>query len=157
MGREIERKFLVIDDSWRALARQSLFIRQGYLATGAAASVRIRIVAEQGGWITIKSTEPGIARAEFEYQIPLEDAEALFALCAEGTIEKRRHLVQRDELAWEIDVFEGPHQGLVMAEIELPESDHPVAPPPWLGREVTDDPAYRNASLARAGIVPNGR
>jgi adenylate cyclase len=149
---EIERKFLVRDAAWRSTAGPPARIRQGYLARGEAASVRIRIRDGTSGFLTVKSVGGGRSRAEFEYQVPVADAEALMALCGPDVLEKQRFLVQRDRLVWEVDVFAGRHEGLVLAEIELEREDQPVDLPDWVGREVTEDPRYRNGALAHDGL-----
>jgi CYTH domain-containing protein len=157
MPLEIERKFLVRDDGWRAAALgPAMAIRQGYLAAGgeAAPSVRVRIVGD-AGVLTVKG--PGtLARLEFEYPIPLRHADAMFeaGLCAPPLIEKRRTRVGHAGLVWEIDEFAGCLAGLVLAEVELPSADHALTLPPWAGREVTGDPRYLNATLARANGPP---
>lgn len=148
MATEIERKFLVTGSAWRALAGRSMAICQSYLARTDAATVRIRIVDDATAFLTVKSTKPGPARSEFEYPIPLEDARDLMTLRTGHAIEKRRHIVQLGDACFEIDVFEGRHDGLVIAEIELPDVDAPFERPSWLGEEVTHDPHYYNAYLA---------
>ena len=111
--------------------------------------VRVRILDGQEAVLTIKSAEAGLDRAEFEFAIPLADAEALFALCGGCCLAKRRHHVPVDSgLCWEVDVFEGRHRGLVLAEVELESADAPFARPDWLGAEVTGDARYYNATLA---------
>lgn len=151
MAVEIERKFLVADDRWQSLATSSSAIRQGYLSEGGAASVRVRIVDDASAMLTIKSApdrEQG--RLEFEYRIPVADAETLLALSARRVIAKRRHIVPAGAtgLVWEVDVFEGRLAGLVLAEIELDDVRRAIALPGWIGREVTDDPRYYNEHLA---------
>lgn len=149
MGREIERKFLVLDDRWRAAATSSKHIRQGYLAAGPNATVRVRVSGPRA-WLTIKGDATGIARAEFEYEIPLPDADHLLAHhCLLGRVEKTRHFVPHGSLVIEVDEFHGENEGLVIAEVELEAVDTAFAPPPWLGAEVTDDIRYYNAYLAR--------
>ena len=150
MGREIERKFLVRGEGWRDAVTRSRRIRQAYLGLSGKANVRVRIIDDAKARLTIKSAEAGMSRAEFEYEIPLADAEAMMELCTGTTIEKRRYSVPADNgLHWDIDVFEGRHRGLVLAEIELPEEGEIGALPEWLGEEVTDDERFYNAALAR--------
>lgn len=149
---EIERKFLVRDASWKAAATQSTRIRQAYLRTDAEATVRVRIREGRPATLTVKSQAVGISRAEFEYEIPLADAEAMFALRHGIVIEKVRHLVPVDGLVWEVDVFEGAHAGLVIAEVELTSPTQAVALPPWVGKEVSEDAAYYNSALARGPV-----
>lgn len=150
MAKEIERKFQLASDGWRPLVTQSSLIRQGYLGVTATASIRIRIREGKGAQLTVKSSTSGLERQEYEYAIPLEDAEDMLKLCTGIIIEKRRHLVPLGDLVWEIDVFSGTHQGLILAEVELPESTHQVDLPDWLGAEVTGDPQYYNSALAGA-------
>lgn len=146
--REIERKFLVRSDAWRRKAGKPSHIVQGYLARGRRATVRVRIKDDRLATLTIKSREPGAARSEFEYRIPLGQARRLLELCGSARIEKRRFEVAQGRFTWEIDVFGPPHEGLVVAEVEIASEADRVALPAWVGEEVTDDPAYRNSSLA---------
>ncbi len=150
MATEVERKFLVSGNEWQVEVAHSAAIRQAYLSFTPAMAIRIRIVDDAAAFLTIKSAAPGIARSEFEYPIPLADAHGLLALRAGEVIEKRRHLVRAGWAQWEIDVFEGAHAGLVIAEIELPDADVAFERPSWLGKEVTGDPRYYNANLAGA-------
>jgi adenylate cyclase len=151
MATEIERKFLVTGDGWRRLAESSTTIRQAYLALTEAMSVRIRIVNDAKAFVTIKSAAPGLVRAEFEYPIPVGDARDLMQMRIGLVIEKRRHFVSVGGSRWEVDVFAGAHDGLVIAEIELPHADAGFERPDWLGAEVTDDRRYYNADLAVHG------
>ncbi|MEE7546925.1 CYTH domain-containing protein [Xanthomonas sp. Kuri4-1] len=151
---EIERKFLVSGDGWRAAAHAVLPMAQGYINDQAAmdsgaqkASVRVRIQGEQA-FLNLKSRELGHTRQEFEYPLPLDEARALLALCVGGLIDKRRHLVQHQGHLWEVDEFLGDNAGLVVAEIELDQADEAFARPDWLGAEVTDDARYYNLALA---------
>lgn len=152
---EIERKFLVVGDDWRRAAiGPALRMRQGYIATEAGGTtVRIRLEGDRGV-LTLKG--PGLTtRAEFEYAIPAEDAEALLAgHCAPPLIDKQRTRVRHAGLIWEIDEFAGHLAGLVMAEVELADADQPVALPDWAGAEVSGDARFQNANLARAAAVP---
>jgi adenylate cyclase len=154
MGVEIERKFLVISEAWRPLVTGSVAIRQGYLSSNAKATVRVRLLGDEEAVITLKGATDGISRAEFEYPIPIEDARELLRMAGPETVEKRRHLVPFGGLMWEVDVFEGRHRGLVMAEVELDTAEHEVALPEWVGREVSLDDRYFNASLSRAAGPP---
>lgn len=148
MSLEIERKFLVASDGWRAQARRATAMKQGYLSgEGGRASTRVRIEGERAN-LNIKAAVVGRARAEYQYDIPLREAEELLATLCVGVLEKTRHYVEQGELTWEIDVFEGANAGLVVAEIELPAVDHGFERPAWLGREVTDDRRYYNQHLA---------
>lgn len=152
MAREIERKFLVGGEGWRPRVTSEARIRQAYLALTERAAIRVRIVDEVRAFLTIKSAEAGIARGEFEYPIPPEDAEALLQLRSGLLIEKRRHIVPVGMSRWEVDVFEGAHAGLVLAEIELPDEAASFDRPDWLGAEVTGDRRYSNARLALFGL-----
>jgi len=146
LGIEIERKFLVRDDSWRVAAAPGTPIRQGYL-TGAEALASVRVRREgDRGWLTVKGPG-GIARAEYDYAIPAAEAEEMLAAFCGAVLAKRRHAVGYAGLDWTVDVFEGALAGLVLAEVELRSPDQPVVLPPWAGQEVTDDPAYRNNTL----------
>jgi adenylate cyclase len=155
MTREIERKFLLRNEDWRGLAPGKAYV-QGYLAAGETCSVRI---AEGGAALNIKSAAAGAARDEFEYEIPLEDARHMLALFAtqSALIEKTRYTIEHQGFYWEIDEFHGRNQGLVVAEIELEREDQAFAKPAWIGEEVTDDPRYYNARLARAPYGEWGR
>jgi CYTH domain-containing protein len=155
---EIERKFLVVGEGWREAALgPAQPIRQGYVADGGGTrmTVRVRRIGERA-FLTLKS--PGLmSRAEFEYPIPVEDAEAMLAShCLSPPLTKRRTRVRHDRLIWEVDEFEEQLAGLVMAEVELPSTEMPFALPPWAGAEVTEDARFQNASLAKAGSVPAG-
>ncbi|MBU0859229.1 MAG: CYTH domain-containing protein [Alphaproteobacteria bacterium] len=150
MAREIERKFLVLNDAWRAVAGAPRRVRQGYLAMTDKAVMRVRIVDEDAAFITIKSNEPGRSRDEYEYEVPVADAAALLKLCVESVIDKQRYEVPAgDNLTWEVDVFAGDNDGLVIAEIELPDENTAFARPAWIGQEVTEDGRYYNAALSR--------
>jgi adenylate cyclase len=147
---EIERKFLVRDEGWRGGATV-VRIRQGYIFTGPAVSVRIRR-AGASGFITVKSGT-GLVRGEYEYAIPPEDADQMLdTVCARPLIEKHRHHVRFAGLDWVVDEFDGALAGLVLAEIELDHAEQGVPLPPWAGREVTGDPRYLNANLAKSGL-----
>lgn len=151
MGIEIERKFLVANDDWRALVHKSETMAQGYLG-GTHCSVRVR-VAENSAFLNIKSRELGLTRQEFEYPVPISDAETLLRSFAEGAaIIKTRHYVRHTdqngaELTFEIDVFAGDNEGLIVAEIELVSVQQAFTRPAWLGIEVTDDARYYNSNL----------
>jgi len=149
MPKEIERKFLVTDDRWRKDATAAKNLRQAYVAVTEKASVRVRIVEGQGAWLTIKSASPGMSRDEFEYDIPVEDAEAMFAMRTGGAIEKVRYAIPCADGDLTVDEFFGDNAGLVVAEIELASEDvHPDLPD-WIGTEITDDRRYYNASLVQ--------
>ena len=154
MGIEIERKFLVTGDAWRAAAHEVLPMAQGYLNDLGAmdrgeqkASVRVRIQGD-AAFLNLKSRELGRTRQEFDYPIPVGDARALLALCVGGVIDKRRHLVRHGGHLWEVDEFLGDNAGLVVAEIELGSADEAFDMPGWAGREVTEEARYYNLALA---------
>ena len=150
MGIEIERKFLVRDDRWRAAARSATDMKQGYLANTGACSVRIRVAGDRA-WLSVKAMRPGPARAEFEYELPIADAEEMLATLAGGPlVSKRRHEVPAGGHCFEVDEFLGENQGLVVAEIELAAADEEFPRPAWLGAEVTMDARYYNFRLADA-------
>lgn len=144
---EIERKFLVSSDLWRAAATPGIRYRQGYLAKSKLGTVRIR-KAELAASVTIKSPRRGLVREEHSYAVTLAEADELLALCNGQVLEKVRHLVEHHGFIWEIDVYEGPAAGLVVAEIELEHEHQLFALPPWLGAEITFDPKYRNSAIA---------
>jgi adenylate cyclase len=145
MAVEIERKFLVIGQPWQQTP--GVQYRQGYLNRDKARTVRVR-VAGDAAFLTIKGVSVGATRAEFEYPIPLADAEALLALCDGPLIEKTRYLLDHAGTCWELDVFAGDNAGLVVAEVELASEDQAFARPDWLGEEVTLDTRYFNSNLA---------
>lgn len=146
MGEEIERKFLVKDDSWRGKGAGKRY-RQGYLSTVKERTVRIRTVGDKG-LVTIKGIAVGATRSEYEYEIPLADAnEILDNLCERPLIEKVRYRIPRGDLVWEIDQFDGENRGLIVAEVELKNEKQTVPLPSWIGQEVTGDLRYSNANL----------
>jgi adenylate cyclase len=146
MGKEIEKKFLVRDERWRALAPGVLYC-QGYLNKEKGRTVRVRTIGDQG-FLTIKGPSVGGARPEYEYPIPLNDAlEMLEHLCLKPLIEKTRTKIPYQGFMWEIDEFRRENQGLILAEIELTEIGETFAVPPWIGAEVTGDSRYYNANL----------
>jgi adenylate cyclase len=150
MGVEIERKFLVTGDGWRRAAGPGVAMRQGYIVREARVSVRVRL-ASGAGYLTIKGkAAPGsIARSEFEYEVPAAEAEALLStLCLPAAIDKVRYEVPFGGHTWEVDVFAGANAPLVLAELELSRADEPFARPPWVGREVSEDPRFLNANLS---------
>lgn len=145
MALEIERKFLVTGDGWRSAPSERL--SQGYLCHEPERTVRVRIAGEKA-FITIKGVTQGATRQEFEYPIPLADAQALLALCGAGKIDKFRHRFAHAGKTWEVDAFLGDNQGLVVAEIELLSEDEAFDKPDWVGEEVTHDARYYNANLS---------
>ncbi len=149
MAIEIERKFLVCGDDWRALAVRSMDISQSYLLRDDSVSVRVRVIDGMTSTLTLKSSKAGLKRQEFEYDIPLDDAEQMIDLCRGATIVKTRFIVPWRSLCWEVDVFRQQNAGLVLAEIELEHERQVVELPSWIGQEVTHDPRYYNRSLTK--------
>ncbi|HBE77491.1 MAG TPA: adenylate cyclase [Firmicutes bacterium] len=148
MGKEIERKFLVVGDDYRQSAKSN-FIIQGYLCNEAERVVRVRLYNDQG-FITIKGKTVGMTRSEYEYEIPFADAnEMINRLCAGTIIEKVRYEFEDQGYLWEIDEFQGENQGLIVAEIELEDENDVLSLPKWIAGEVTDDPRYLNANLVK--------
>jgi CYTH domain-containing protein len=149
MGVEIERKFLVVGETWRGLGEAKLY-RQGYIPTpNAKATVRLRIAGEQG-YITIKGKKEGIARAEFEYEIPRVEAEQMLdTLCDRPLIAKYRSRIVLGGLVWEVDEFLGDNAGLIIAEVELNNAEQNLEFPEWIGAEVTEDSCYYNSNLVK--------
>jgi adenylate cyclase len=148
VAQEIERKFLVDTLRWQPAGAGVVF-RQGYLSSHPERTVRVRISGDAAK-LTIKGLTAGISRLELEYEIPLADAEQLLALCERPLIDKVRHAEQHGGKTWEIDVFHGENEGLVIAELELASEDEPFTAPPWAIEEVSHDPRYYNASLVKA-------
>ena len=148
MALEIERKFLVLDDSYKHEAFSKSHILQGYICSGRGRTVRIRI-RDDRAYITIKgpSLDGGLSRYEFEQEIPLDDARQLMKLCEPGTIDKTRWLVKSGRHTFEVDEFFGDNEGLVMAEVELAYEDEPYEKPDFIGKEVTGDRRYYNGHL----------
>lgn len=158
MAKEVERKFLVRDERWRASARGPVAIRQFYLAdTRGDRSLRVRLRDGASATLTLKFGGPALIRDEFEYPLPLEDARALEAFAVGRVIEKTRHLVVHGALVFEVDVFSGALAGLVIAELETAQEVPDAALPAWLGREVTGEAAYYNAALAFAAPPAEAR
>ncbi len=149
MAQEIEHKFLLKNNDWKKLVHKSSEYKQGYLISDKKRSVRVRISGNKA-WLNIKSATLGSLRQEFEYEIPVEDGiEILNTLCEKPLIEKTRHLVTYEQHVWEIDVFSGDNDELVVAEVELSEVGENFAKPHWLDKEVTDDLRYYNNSLCK--------
>lgn len=147
MAQEIERKFLLKNDAWRMQASQKTIFKQAYLNSEPARTVRVRVAGSEA-FITIKGKTEGISRAEFEYAIPVVDAEMLLALCETPPLEKYRHIVRVGGHIWEIDEFLGVNQGLIVAEIELSAGDEAFPIPEWLGDEVSHNSRYYNSYLS---------
>lgn len=143
---EIERKYLVRDDAWRALAQGTQY-RQGYLSTTPERTVRVRLIADKG-YLTIKGVSIGAVRMEYEYQIPGGEAQTMLdELCEKPLIEKKRYKIDHKGLTWEVDEFFGENQGLIFAEVELESEDQSYDKPEWITDEVTGDPKYFNSNL----------
>lgn len=149
MATEIERKFLLLSEDWRDIVKYDTQIIQAYLASNEFSSTRIRIQGDKAN-INIKSATLGITRTEFEYAIPVVDAQLMIDnLCVKPVIEKIRYIVKHIQHIWEIDVFSGDNEGLIVAEIELSSPDEAFEKPPWLGKEVSNDARYYNVCLVK--------
>lgn len=156
MAKEIERKFLVAGEAWRSLA-EGRYYCQGYIPTQGNQTVRVRIVGEQG-YLALKGPTSGMSRSEFEYAIPLADAQAILAeLCRRPAIEKHRYRIPIGAVIWEVDEFLGENQGLILAEVELTHESQTVELPTWIGQEVTGDARYYNSNLVRNPFKGWGR
>jgi CYTH domain-containing protein len=149
MNKEIERKFLVKGDFKKDVVRQERIV-QGYISVDPERTVRVRLQGDNG-FLTIKSAanEKGWSRFEFEQRIAPDDAEALLQLCLPGVIDKVRHWIDVAGHIWEVDVFHGDNEGLIMAEIELSSEEETFEMPDWAGEEVTSNPSYYNAMLSQ--------
>jgi len=149
MPTEIERKFLLKNSSWKKLADEGTQYSQGYIVGSKHASVRVRIQGKRA-YLNIKSATIDIVRQEFEYEIPFDEAtEILETLCEKPLIDKVRYLIKHENHVWEIDVFSGDNDGLIVAEIELKNKDEKFIKPDWLGEEVSDDKRYYNVCLVK--------
>jgi adenylate cyclase len=149
MALEIERKFLIRSDEWREQVTHRELLRQGYLSSGSQCSIRARVAGEQA-WLNLKARRSGMTRLEFEYPIPVADANEILNELAQGPIlEKYRHLIPAGEYVWDVDEFLGANAGLIVAEIELPSENAQFERPSWLGNEVTEDERYYNFNLAQ--------
>jgi CYTH domain-containing protein len=150
MAVEIERKFLVRDNSWRRRVTRQQEIQDGLIAVAEGRKVRVRI-CDQRATLTVKSRTTGLANAEFEYEIPLADAKEMMAHhCLRAGLAKTRYFVLYGGNTWQIDVYKGILAGVVLAEIELPSEASEFALPPWVGREVTGDPDYKKFNMVNA-------
>jgi adenylate cyclase len=148
MGIEIERKFLVDHDQWEPLARpEGVILKQGYLIADANKTIRVRTTGKQA-YITFKGAASGISRAEYEYEIPVQDGTELLEQFAKSIINKTRYCISFANKVWEVDVFEGDNEGLIVAEIELEAEDELIELPPWVTQEVTNREEYYNSSLS---------
>jgi CYTH domain-containing protein len=145
MGLEIERKYLISGEDWREGHEGTLY-RQGYLNSAKERVVRARTMGQKAA-LTIKGVSRGATRLEFEYEIPLSDAEQLLELCEPPLIEKTRYVIAHGGLKWEVDEFHGANEGLIVAECELESEDQAIDKPHWIGEEVTGDPRYYNSNL----------
>jgi len=147
MALEIERKFLVRDESWRAHCAHRHQIRDGLIAIADGRKVRVRI-CDRRATLAVKARTEGLANAEFEYEIPLADAEELLAHhCLRGALAKTRYVVPHGPHTWHVDVYEGVLKGVVLAEVELPSETAALTLPPWIGREVTGNPNYKKINM----------
>lgn len=145
MGVEIERKFLV-KEGWQPTG-ESVSIKQGYLPGTGPMLVRIRL-EDQRALLTLKGRTEGVTRSEYEYEIPVQDAQELLLRCRKKVVEKTRYFVIHGDYTWEVDVFAGANKGLVVAELELSDEDEAFDHPDWLGAEVSSDARYYNSNLA---------
>ena len=152
MAKEIERKFLVDMNQWKPDHSGSM-IKQGFIPTSGHSVVRIRISGDKA-YLTIKGKNTGSVRSEFEYSIPVFDAEQMLQeICDRPFIEKTRYLANYSSSTWEVDVFHGENGGLTIAEIELDSVDQKIDLPPWVSKEVTDDPRYYNVNLVNHPFI----
>ncbi|MCS3803271.1 CYTH domain-containing protein [Chromobacterium alkanivorans] len=147
MAVEIERRFIVVGDAWRGLA-PGVQYRQGYLSVEKERTVRVRVVGDQA-WLTLKSNISNVSRHEFEYPVPLADAQTIMAAMCPMVVDKLRHRIEHGGFIWEVDEFFGDNAGLVLAEIELPDENTRFDKPAWIGEEVTEDGRYTNAYLSK--------
>ena len=153
MATEIEHKYLVKDLSFVARTSQVISIRQGYLAHDKGRTVRVRVTPDKA-FITIKGPGNGLSRPEFEYEIPMDDGIQLLDMCIGHIIDKDRHIVVDHDCRWEVDIYHGPLEGLITAELEVPSEDFTYPLPDFVGKEVTGDSRYSNASLSRLDHLP---
>lgn len=145
--KEIERKFLVNKEIWEKLTKpKPIFIKQGYLSKNEKGVVRIR-VKDENAFLTIKSANHGVERYEFEYEVPVSEAELMFNLFCDKYIEKQRFEIKVGEKVWEIDEFINPKQNFILAEIELEHSEEKFLLPNWIEKEVSDEPIYFNSNM----------
>lgn len=152
MAKEIERKFLVVNDSFKSMSCQRKYIRQGYLSWQKEATVRVRI-SDDEAYLTIKGISLKATRDEWEYPIPISDAQDMLNRLVDGAvIEKYRYIVEYGKNRWEVDEFVGIHAGLIVAEIELKAENDTFPLPPFIGEEVTGNAAYYNSSLAQMNV-----
>ncbi len=148
MAIEIERKYLVKSDDWKSLATKKYY-QQGYLLISKSLTIRVRII-EDKSYITIKGASKGISRSEYEYEIPIKEAEDIIqSLCEKPLIEKYRTKINIDDVIWEVDEFLGENEGLVIAEVELKNEGQKINLPAWIGDEVSGNPKYSNSYLVK--------
>jgi len=148
MATEIERKYLVKNTDWKALAKGTVY-RQGYLSTVKERTVRVRTI-DDNGYLTVKGITVGATRVEYEYEIPAAEANSMLDdLCERPIIEKKRYVIDYEGLTWEVDEFNGENEGLIVAEVELSDENQTIALPDWIGEEVTGDPRYFNSNLIK--------
>src|SRR5262249_15826269 len=149
---EIERKFLVANDDWRLSAVASVSIRHGLIAAYEGRKVRVRISGDIAT-VAVKGPRTGIARSEFEYEIPIADAERMFStVCGDQILEKQRFFVQDAGLTWHVDVYGGILQGVVLAEVELKQENQELILPSWIGKEMTGDSFYRKTNIRERAL-----
>ena len=150
---EIERKFLVANDEWKLSAVRSVCIRDGLIASSEGRKVRVRISGELAT-VTVKGPRTGIVRPEFEYEVPVADAERMFStICGDDTLEKERFFVEDTGGTWHVDVYSGILQGVVIAEIELKHESEALILPRWIGKEVTGDPFFKKINMRARGLT----
>ena len=153
---EIERKFLVANDEWRQSAVSSVSIRDGLIAVYKDRKVRVRI-SRGIATIAIKGPRTGIVRPEFEYEIPIADAERMLStFCRDDTLEKQRFFVEDNGITWHVDVYGDILQGVIIAEIELKQETQELILPSWVGKEVTGDPFYKKINMRARALKPHG-
>lgn len=147
MAFEIEHKYLVINDTYKAMACGKVEIKQGYLNRNPDRIVRIRTMGDKG-FLTVKSRNHGAERLEFEYEIPFKDAKEILSLAEPGIIEKARYMVPFEGLIWEVDEYQGSLSGVIVAEVELPEKEKIYLKPPFIGEDITGNPDFYNSNLS---------
>ena len=153
MAKEIEHKFIVADDSFKAMATAAHSIKQGYISLEINGTVRVRIIDNEAR-LTVKGRTSGCTRSEFEYPIPIADAEEMLtSLCKLPAIDKTRYIVPFEGNIWEVDEFHGQLQGLILAEIEIPAPDYSYKIPQFIGQNVTYDARFYNSNLASATLA----
>jgi CYTH domain-containing protein len=149
MGIEIERKFLVASEKWRSLVQRSEHIRDGLIAASDDRKTRVRIIGERAT-LAVKTKRVNGLREEFEYDIPMADAERLLECCGNSILQKVRHYIECNSLLWEVDEYEGILTGVILAEVELDSVDQSIDLPEWIGRKVTSEPPYSKINMLRS-------